>query len=336
MKKNKCIDWILTGKEERALSKGDRVIYYKRLREYCLNRKLTNTTPLATKIGPILKKPTEAIARTMCKVLAGGEVKIVVDGTENIPEGAVIFASTHQGVMDGFVWIPHCPKHALIFHGKEVNKLLLLAQANTGLILASKNKNNKEQRRNAQLDMISLLLRGHSVYICPEGLWNLSPNRLHLPITWGFLDAAQKAGKPIVPMCIEYTYDTSSEKERIPFVHLRYGEPVIVKEEDDLAKKLEEYMEKVSTMRWKLMEEKGLFSRCEITNWDYINYMRGNYKNLDMGKIDVESDTKAIYGAGSEKYLFQHINIVPWDAWGVLKCTEEVERLKRINVRQGI
>lgn len=327
---------ILSHREEMLLNEEEITTYYSGLREYCKSRRLTNTTFAATKIGPILKKPTEAIARAVCKVLAGGEVKIVVDGTENIPDGAVIFASTHQGVMDGFVWIPYCPKHALIFHGKEVNKLLLMAQVNTGLILASKNLNNTEQRRNAKLDLISVLLKGHSVYICPEGLWNLSPNLLHLPITWGFLDAAQKSGSPVVPMCIEYTYDTSGEKERIPFVHLRYGEPIIVKEDDNLAEKLEEYTEKISTMRWELIEEKGIFSRDEITNWDYINYMKGNYKNLDMGKIDIEADTKGIHGANSEKYLFQHINIVPWDAWGELKQTEEVERLKRINKLRGI
>lgn len=335
MKKNSDFR-VLSHKEERLLNEEERTAYYSELRRYCKNRRLTNTTFAATKIGPILKKPTEAIARAVCKVLAGGEVKIVVDGTENIPEEAVIFASTHQGVMDGFVWIPYCPRHALIFHGKEVNKLLLMAQVNTGLILASKNLNNSEQRRNAKLDLISVLLKGHSVYICPEGLWNLSPNRLHLPITWGFLDAAQKAGKPVLPMCIEYTYDTSGEKERIPFVHLRYGKPITVKEDDNLAEKLEEYMEKISTMRWELIEEKGVFSRCEVSNWDYINYMKGNYKNLDMGKIDVEADTKAIHGVNSDRYQFQHINIVPWDAWGKLLQTEEVERLKRINRVHGI
>lgn len=327
---------ILSYREELKLGKEEREKYYSEYREFCRKRRLTNTTFAATKIGPLLKKPTEAIARTVCKALAGGEVKIVVDGVENIPDEAVIYASTHQGVMDGFVWIPYCPEHALIFHGKEVNKLLLLAQVNTGLILASKNLANTEQRRNAKLDLISVLLRKHSVYICPEGLWNLSPNKLHLPITWGFLDAAQKSGSPVVPMCIEYTYDTSGEKERITFVHLRYGEPVIVKEDDNLADKLEEYKEKIATMRWELIEEKGIFHRSEITNWDYINYMKGNYKNLDMGKIDIIADTKGIYGAGTETYQFQHINNVPWDAWGNLLQTEEVERVKKINRVHGI
>lgn len=336
MKKAKCIDWILTGKEERALSKGDRVVYYKKLREYCLSRKLTNTTPLATKIGPVLKKPTEAIARAVCKVLAGGQVEIVVDGTENIPDGAVIFASTHQGVMDGFVWIPHCPKHALIVHGAETNKALLLAQVNTGLILVTKNKEKKESRINSKLDMMTVLLRGHSIIIFPETAWNLSPNRLHLPMNHGFMDVAQKTSKPVVPMVVEYTYDTSGVKERITKIHIRYGEQIIVTENDRLEEKLLEFNEKISTMRWELISEKGLFTREEITNIDYINYVKGNFRNLEMGKIDINVERAGIQGANQEFYIFHHINDVPWDTWGVFKETDEVERLKRINVRQGI
>lgn len=97
---------ILSYREELELNTEEKGKYYHDLREWCKKRKLTNTTFGATVIGPLLKKPTEAIARAVCKALAGGKVEIVVDGTANIPDGSVIFASTHQGVMDGFVWIP--------------------------------------------------------------------------------------------------------------------------------------------------------------------------------------------------------------------------------------
>ena len=198
-------NWILSSKEEGKLSLEDKKIYYKKLREYCARRKLTNTTVGATVIGPRLKKATNFISRKLCNVLAGGEVEVVTDGIFNVPQGAVIFASTHQGILDNFVWITDCPKHALIFHGAETNKALLLAQLNTGLILVSRNHSNAENRINAKLDMMSALLRGHSVFACPEGTWNLSPNRLHLPFNWGVLDVAQKTQVPVVPVVIEYT-----------------------------------------------------------------------------------------------------------------------------------
>lgn len=327
---------ILSYKEELKLQTEEKKQYYDKLREYCLHRKLTNTTPLATKIGPILKKPTGTICRKVCKLLAGGSVEVITDGLENIPNEPVIFASTHQGVLDGFVWIPDCPRHALIVHGAETNKALLLAQVNTGLILVTKKKENWKSRINSKLDMITVLLKGHSIIIFPETAWNLSPNRLHLPVNYGFLDVAQKTGRPVVPMVMEYTYDTSGSKEKITYIHLRYGEPIRVTEKDSLADKLEEFKEKISTMRWDLIGEKGVFSRREISNTDYINYIKGNFRNLEMGKIDINVERAGIQGAGQEFYQFYHINDVPWDAWGALLETDEIRRLKQINYLHGI
>ena len=336
MKKEHVIpEWLLSSKEESRLSIKDKQKYYHKLREYCMKRKLTNTTPGATTISPKLKRPTNYIARKLCNVLSGG-AEVVTDGVENIPEGPVIFASTHQGILDNFVWISDCPKHAIILHGAEVSKALLLIQLNTGLILVSRNHSKTEHRINAKLDMMSLLLRGHSVYICPEGFWNLSPNRLHLPLNWGIIDTAQKTKVPIVPVIIENTYDTSSNKERITKTHIRYGKPIVVKETDDLIAKLEEYKEQISTIRWELIEEKGVYSRRDITNIDYINFVKGNLRNLELGKIDINVERAGIQGSNQEFYKFHHINDVPWDAWGELRGTEEAERLKRINRVYGI
>ena len=332
----KIPEWVLTGKEEKKLSKEEKKAYYERLKEYCLNRKLVTTTKGATTIAPKLKKIVEKIALKVCDIFSGGEAEIIVDGLENIPEGAVIFASTHQGLLDNFVWIPQCPKHSVILHGAETSKLLLAAQVDIGLILVTKQKENIENRMHAKFDMMSILLRGGSIFICPETAWNLSPNKLHLPLNYGFLDTAQKVEKPIVPMVIEYTYESSIEKEIITKVHIEYGRPIYVGLEDSLIEKLEEYKECVSTIRWKLIEEKGLFHRADITTEEYINFIKGNLKNLELGKIDINRERGGIQGANDEFYVFHHINDVSWDAWGVLKCTEEAERLKRINRVRGI
>ena len=52
----KVPEWILIGKKESKLSAEDKQIYYEKLREYCFERKLTNTTIGATTISPKLKK----------------------------------------------------------------------------------------------------------------------------------------------------------------------------------------------------------------------------------------------------------------------------------------
>ena len=66
-----------------------------------------------------------------------------IEGVENIPEEAVIFAATHQCVVDTFVWIPECPKHAVVVHSGDTNKVMVWAQMNTGLILVKKDKMSK-------------------------------------------------------------------------------------------------------------------------------------------------------------------------------------------------
>lgn len=332
----KIPEWVLTGKEEKKLSKEEKKAYYERLKEYCLNRKLVTTTKGATTIAPKLKKIVEKIALKVCDIFSGGGAEIVVDGLENIPEGAVIFASTHQGLLDNFVWIPQCPKHSVILHSAETSKLLLAAQVDIGLILVTKEKKNIENRMHAKFDMMSILLHGGSVWMSPETAWNLSPNKLHLPLNYGFIDTAQKTGKPIVPMIIEYTYKPIGEKEIISKVHIEYAKPIYVGMEDSLLEKLELYKESISTIRWKLIEEKGLFHRADISTQEYINFITGNLKNLELGKIDVNRERKGIYGAEDEFYQFHHINDVPWDVWGVLCQTEEVERLKKINRVHGI
>lgn len=328
--------WILSNREEEKLNIEEKKKYYEKLQIFCKARKLAVTTPGATTIAPKLKRPTEKIATWVCNILAGGPVEVVTDGFDSIPKEPVIFASTHQGILDNFIWLIDNHRHTIILHGAETNRALLLAQLNTGLILVTKDKSKPEKRINSKLDMITLLLNGHSVFMCPETTWNLSPNKLHLPINNGFLDVARKSGCPVVPVVIEYTYDTASEKERIVRVHIRYEKAIYVKDDDGFDSKMEEYKESISTARWECIAEKGLFSRNEITNYEYINFLKGNYRNLKLGKISRERERNGMQGVREEFYVFHHINDIPWNEKGELLRTPEVERLKRINRAQGI
>lgn len=309
---------ILPLREEALIPSPALQKYYADLRNYALNRKLTNTTPGALTVAPKLKGITNIIASKLTRVLCKSRVEILSDGQENIPRGAVIFAFTHQGLLDNFAWIPTTPKHCIILHSATVKKFLKLIQLNTGLVFVSKKDGDKANRQNAKLDMIKILLLGHSIAYFPESAWNLSPNKLHLPINHGFLDIARKVEVPVVPVVMEYTYDCASDKERITKVHIRYGKAIYVKPQDDLKQKLTEYEEAVSTMRWELIEEKGSFQRDTISNMEYINYLKGNMRNLEMGGIDINVERAHIWGAGDDFYLFHHINDVPFNDKGEL------------------
>lgn len=309
---------VLAIKEEEKLSKEELLRYYNELRKWVVTRKYTNLTLGALILAPRLKTITNRIASKLVPILAGGNVEQIQDGIENIPGGAVLFAHTHQGILDNFAWIPVTPKHCLILHSVKVRRILKIAQLNTGLILVSKEKKNIENRKNATLDMIRLLVEGHSIVYFPEGTWNLSPNKLHLPMSWGFLAIAKKTGKPVIPVVDEYTYDTSRPKERIVKIHISFGTPIYVNPEDSLYDKLNEYSETISTMRWKLIEEKGLCHRDDISNMDYVNFIEGNKKNLLLGGIDLNTERRLIWSADNEFYQFHHINDVPYNMEGTL------------------
>lgn len=300
---------VLSQREEQELEKDELLKYFADLKAFILKRKLTNTTPGALTVAPKLKNITNKIASKVTRFLCRSNVEIIVDGKENIPEGPVLFAGTHQGILDGFVWIPFMPRHCLILHGASVRTILKLAQVNTGLILVD--KESKENRHNAKLDMIQILLKGHSIMYFPEGTWNLSPNKLHLPMSFGFLDIARKAGVAVVPMVMEYTYDCTEAVERITKIHIRFGKVIYVEILDDMKQKLTEYEEVISTLRWELMEEKGVFSRNAVSNEEYINFLKGNMHNLKLGGINLDSERSSIWGADDDFYLFHHINDVP-------------------------
>lgn len=321
---------LLSYKEERLLSCEEKEKYYKQLRDYCAIRPLATTTKGARKVAPKLRKITIKICNWLIPTLCDNkDVVIEVDGYDNVPDGPVIFGRSHQGVLDNFVWIPELDRHCVILHGAEVNKLLLLCQYNTGLVLVK--KGNKQNNLDAKLDMIRLLGEGHSVTYFPEGAWNLSPNKLMLPMSWGILDTACKAGVPVVPVVHEYTYDVTKTKERILKIHSKYGNPIYVSVGDDLSKKFDEYVESMATLRWDLIAEKGIFKRSEVSNKEYINFLKGNYKNHKFGKIDTARERKYIYGADDDFYVFHHICDVPWDAWGNLIDTDMVRKLRDIN-----
>ena len=325
---------LLSLREEKQLSDKELKVYYIKLREYVLKRKTTNVTLGALTIAPKLKPMVNKIATFLVKNMITKDAEWISDGNKDFPSGAVIFAHSHQGVLDNFVWIPEVDKHGLILHQQEVSKLLIMSQLCTGLVLVK--RSDKESRSNAKLDMIKLLLDGHSITYFPESTWNLSPNKLHLPLNYGVIDIAKKAQVPIIPVVHEYSFDTSSKKVKITKVHSRYGDPIYVKEEDSLIEKLSQYEEAISTMRYELIEEKGVYKRLEISNSDYINFMRFNFKNMQMGKIDMHNENNYIYGKTHDFYKFHHINDVPWDAWGEFCETDEVRRLKQINRLHGI
>lgn len=322
---------VLSLSEEDKLSRDEKLLYYKKLRDFAKDRKLVTTTSGAKFLGHRMKGITNKLSSKLTDILCEKDFDYNVEGIENIPECTVLFAFTHQGLLDNFSWIPDNPQHCVIFHSTKVRKALKLMQLNTGLVLVD--KEDKKSRLDAKMDGITLLLNGVSVAFFPEAAYLLSPNKYHLPINYGFLDVARKAGVPIVPCVIDYFY---SPEGKITDVNIGYCRPMFVSVDDSLSEKLIQYQEIISTKRHDFIEKRGIFKRDDILNLEYINFMESTKKVLQMAKIDLDVERRTIWDSNSPFYDFHHINDIPYDEHGNFLEPEEVKRLKKINKRHNI
>lgn len=312
MQKKKEQSVYIGYKEECKLTEEERLNYLSKLDEYLKNRKLTNTTVGATLWGPGLYGITRKIARKVTSIFTDKDCEIVVEGQDNIPDETVLFAFNHQGILDGFAWIPYSKRHTIILHGGDVNKLLIAAQINTGLVKVI--KGDKKNNQGAKLDAISLLLNKHSIAWFPESTWNLSPNKILLPLNYGFIDVARIAKVPIVPVAMENTYSLKKDKCVISKVHIRFGECIRVKQFDNLSDVLEIYKECISTMLYEMVEQKGIYERrATDVDKEYAKFLEMSFKNLKLGKLNWPKEKQYIHSANDEFYGLFNINEYEFD-----------------------
>lgn len=175
---------------------------------------------------------------------------IKIDGVENIPSSPVIYASNYQksNVLEIFL---------------EINGVIFY------------NINSKESRMSAKIEMPKALKKGKSINVYHEIVYNDSTNKLYFPFSIEMIDMAKRMGVPIIPVVQEYTYDDNvlDGKTHIKSVHIRFGKAICVLPENNLISKLEEFDAEFSTIKWQLIEEKGVFLRNKL----YTNYIRKKY-----------------------------------------------------------
>ena len=105
--------------------------------------------------------------------------------------------------------------------------------------------------------IIAYLRLGQSIIWFPEGTWNLTDNLLMLPMKWGIVDVASKAGAQIVPVVLDY--------DRIAMTcRVNFGMPITPDETTDKANAIRELRDTMSTLRWELWEKQTPLKRDEI------------------------------------------------------------------------
>lgn len=286
---------FLSSKEEQQLSLNERRYYYQRLREYLISTKHEHLSK-----GSL----------TFCGY------PIYIDG-ENVKGLTGVYAYTHQDKFDHVNFVVGNPNHTILLNSKILAPIYKMALNINGVIYVD--KDSKEDKNIAKLEMMRLLLENKGITIFPESAWNLSPNKLLLPMHIGMVDMARKTGVPIIPVVQEYSYKSvSDEKEHIDYVRLRYGHPIYVQESDDLQEKLEEVRESMATIRWNLCEEKGLFSRESISIFEYIDFIRTSIRNLEKAGIDIKIEERGIFGANDSFYENHYLNAVDYNENGIM------------------
>ena len=167
----------------------------------------------------------------------------------------VIYAVNHTNSRDIPLACRAAGKHCVVLIGKQPlyfsDRLFFWLN---GAIWVD--RKNKQDMNRAKEDIIRVVKKKQSVIWFPEGTWNQSDNLLMLPMKWGIIDVAQKAGAIIVPVVLDY----ENENDRCTALVGNTINP----DEYSLADGINYLRDSMASLRWSLWETKGRFSRAEI------------------------------------------------------------------------
>ncbi|MGN0431105.1 MAG: lysophospholipid acyltransferase family protein [Lachnospiraceae bacterium] len=314
---------MLSKEEEGQLSLDEIKMYYADLREFLRLSNYKDYNEIQMQFREIANKYLWRIILRRIR-----NYDLVVDAYENIPQSPVIYAFHHAGIVDAENVVEALPEHAMLLAGDDLDKISRFLLNLIGTVFVT--RLNKKSREESKIELMKALSKGKSVIVFPEAMWNMSPNKIHLPLTWGILDMARKVGAPVIPVAQEYFYDEKilDGKERIESIHIRFGSPVYISAEDNLNVKLEEFDEKFSTVRWSIWEEKGIFKRKDLSPLLYKNFVACKINSFP--QVDLEHEYQCVYNGTSEFYKFHHLNIVPCDENGQMLPTKHVKHFEKI------
>ena len=315
---------FLSSKEEQALSREELLKYYEEARNYLKESEYLYFSEKGVQNREKLNPGT----REMLSKIFKYDVNVL--GLENIPEGPVIFACSHQDFNDITNSVYANPRHALTLNASTVRWIIKVMLYLNGAIFVE--RENKDSRRMSKEEMERSLAKGRSINMYPEATLNCTPSKLHLPFFIGMIDMAKKMGVPVIPVVQEYTYDDTKldGKTHVKSVDICYGRPIYVNVDDDRLEKLAEFDEVFSTIRWDLIEKKGNFKRKDIPKEYYPNFIKTRIRDWKIPGNDIKEERKQVYRWDDEFYLFHHVNDVEFDDDNNLLDTEYVRFLNEL------
>ena len=296
---------ILSYEEENKLAKDEKKTYYIELKKYLQQCNYSVNYKLYLKICESLNKN---VVRDAINIIKGYE--LFIENRNLIPNGPVIYASTHQDFNDHFNVVLSIPEHAIILNSINVPKVIKMLMNINGIEYVD--RANAESKFNAKINLMKHLSKGKSIVVFPEATYNCSPNKLILPLHSGVIDMAKKIQVPIVPLVQEYNYhyDKLNYKEKINSCTVRFGNPIYVSYNDSIKEKKDELRDCLASLRYDIISKKGIFERNQITTNEYISFLLSRLHTLSLMGVDYQIEKNAIYGVDDEMYKYYPVNAV--------------------------
>lgn len=132
---------------------------------------------------------------------------------------------------------------------------------------------DKTDRQIAAKTAVELLKQGINLLIYPEGIWNVTPNRLVLPLFAGVIKMAYQTGVNIIPIAIE-----QYGKEFVVNIGAEFCVPVCEAAEEEykfyIEKKRKELRDVMATLKWEILESRPMANRDALGVYEYEHAKR--------------------------------------------------------------
>ncbi len=203
---------------------------------------------LRDRIYPLLM----LLARTKVKYKVN-----VLNTYSPLPNKPIIFVCNHQAFPDTPLLLRILKRRSYILAGKQ--NLAFVDMVFFSLIgTIWVDRKSKEDMIVSKDGILAILRDGHSICWFPEGTWNLTPNKLIMPLKWGVIDVAHQADAQIIPVVFDYNHATL-------VCHAKFGKPIYDSDLEDKAKGIENLRDALATLRLELMYLNPSLKRSEIS-----------------------------------------------------------------------
>lgn len=156
----------------------------------------------------------------------GGNINLQVYGQENVPDGAALLYSNHQGLFDVVAAVAACEKPISAVYKKEIENIPFIKQISDCLKGLPMDRNDARQSLSVIQTVTEEVLKGRKYIIYPEGTRSKLGNKM-IEFHAGSFRCAVKAKCPIVPIAVIDTYKVFDTKNSKPVdCQLRFLETI--------------------------------------------------------------------------------------------------------------